>query len=270
MRCVYTPEIVDYIKAHCKEMTIPEMVTTLNGKFGSELTLYGLRSYYTRHDIHPSPRKGRKGNRRKFPEDLEGYIRSIASGRLKTEILDMVNDRYGNIMEMYQLRAYMTNHHIVSGLNCSFRKGHTPWNKYISYKAGGRSAETQFKKGGLPPTWKPVGSERIDRDGYTQVKVEEPDVWKLKHRVIWEQAHGEIPEGNMVTFKDGNKRNFDLNNLACITKSQNAVLCKMGLHGSGEGFDTALRVVEVTMKANEKQRDRKKRKKGGDAKCNGN
>ncbi len=36
------------------------------------------------------------------------------------------------------------------------------------------------------------------------------------HRVIWEEAHGPIPAGHQVMFKDGNKRNFDLSNLECL------------------------------------------------------
>lgn len=35
------------------------------------------------------------------------------------------------------------------------------------------------------------------------------------HHAIWTQANGPIPPGRVITFKDGNPRNFDLGNLAC-------------------------------------------------------
>ena len=41
-----------------------------------------------------------------------------------------------------------------------------------------------------------------------------------KHRLIWEQANGPLPPGYLVIFKDGDKRNFALDNLAAITKKE--------------------------------------------------
>lgn len=252
----YTPEIKAFIREHSREMSIPDMVRTVNEKFGTDFTLYAFRSYYERYDIHPSPRAGRKRGS-KYPDDLEEYIRSIAAGREKSEILSLVNEHYGHIMELYQLKAYMNNHSITSGLNCNFRKGHTPWNKYTNYIAGGRSAETRFKKSGLPPTWRPVGSVRINCYGFTEIKVAEPNTWKLKHRLIWEAEHGPIPKGCIITFKDGNRQNFDIDNLACITQAQNAVINKLGLWGSGENFDAVMKLVDLKMMTTKKRKERK-------------
>ena len=39
-----------------------------------------------------------------------------------------------------------------------------------------------------------------------------------KQRLIWEQANGPLPPGYVVIFKDGNKRNFALDNLAAVTR----------------------------------------------------
>ena len=36
------------------------------------------------------------------------------------------------------------------------------------------------------------------------------------HRVIWEDAYGEIPEGHHIHHKDGNHLNNDLDNLQCL------------------------------------------------------
>ena len=54
---------------------------------------------------------------------------------------------------------------------------------------------TMFAKGNVPPNHRPVGSERISIDGYIEVKVAEPDKWRLKQRVVYEEAKGESPEG---------------------------------------------------------------------------
>lgn len=105
---------------------------------------------------------------------------------------------------------------------CRFQKGVTPWNKGARYVAGGRSPETRFKEGHKPHTWKPVGSERIDKDGYITRKVSDTGVkrddWKLVHVYVWEQANGAIPAGHAVVFKDGNKQNAVLENLELVSR----------------------------------------------------
>lgn len=100
-----------------------------------------------------------------------------------------------------------------------FPKGHVPankgkkWQEYMSEDSRKKAQRTQFKKGHTPNNHKPVGYERKTRDGYIEVKVAEPNVFKGKNRIVWEQHYGPIPEGMHVSFKDGNKENFDIDNL---------------------------------------------------------
>lgn len=73
-----------------------------------------------------------------------------------------------------------------------------------------------FKKGYVPTTTLPIGSERVNKSGYVHIKT--ADGWKLKQRVVWEQERGAIPEGYVIYFKDGNRSNCDVSNLECIKK----------------------------------------------------
>ena len=82
-----------------------------------------------------------------------------------------------------------------------------------------RCKATMFKKGDLPKQTREVGSERVNRDGYTEIKVAHPNKWKLKHRVIWEEAYGEIPEGCNIQFKNHNPQDLRLENLYLISKA---------------------------------------------------
>lgn len=113
------------------------------------------------------------------------------------------------------------------GQKTRYSKGHKPANKgkkqkeYMTPEAIERTKKTRFKKGSIPLNHKPVGSERIcSKDGYLLVKIKEPDVWELKHRVIWERANGEIPESHAVVFKDGNIKNIKLENLELISREE--------------------------------------------------
>ena len=84
---------------------------------------------------------------------------------------------------------------------------------------------TQFKKGQKPHTWKPIGTERLSKEGYLQRKVADtgypPRDWVGVHILLWREHHGEIPAGHIIKFKDGNKQNIAIENLECISQADN-------------------------------------------------
>jgi hypothetical protein len=88
------------------------------------------------------------------------------------------------------------------------------------YDAGGRSAETRFSNGRMPHNHVPVGTVVMSTDGYLKIKVEEPKRWKFVHRMNWEHAHGPIPKGMALVFKDGNHENCAVENLELITRQE--------------------------------------------------
>ncbi len=114
------------------------------------------------------------------------------------------------------------------------KKGHTPFNKgmkrteYMSDGAIAKVRATQFKKAHSPHNTNPHGNGAIStrRDTktgreYKYVRVEKGK-WELYHRVIWEEAHGSIPDDCIVVFKDGDTNNTVLSNLELITRAENA------------------------------------------------
>jgi hypothetical protein len=92
-----------------------------------------------------------------------------------------------------------------------FQPGLTPWNKGTHFVAGGRSAETRFKPRSPEESanYKPIGSLRINADGYLERKVSDDRSraparrWIGVHRLVWEKAHGPIPNGHVVVFRNG-------------------------------------------------------------------
>ena len=40
----------------------------------------------------------------------------------------------------------------------------------------------------------------------------------------WEKHNGKVPVGHLITFKDGNHRNCNIENLMCITRSVHGIL----------------------------------------------
>lgn len=88
-----------------------------------------------------------------------------------------------------------------------FKPGNVPWSKGV--KGLHLSPATQFKKGQRGTKWMPIGSLRINADGYLDRKVCDtgypPDDWKAVHRLVWIEANGPIPEGHLVAFLPGRR-----------------------------------------------------------------
>lgn len=107
----------------------------------------------------------------------------------------------------------------VFGEATRFKKGFTPYTKgksihqFMSPDAIRRSSVTRFKPGHRPANAQPVGYETVRGDGYVWIKVLEGQPMMQKHRWVWEQHHGRIPEGQHVCFIDGDKTNCDISNL---------------------------------------------------------
>ncbi len=126
---------------------------------------------------------------------------------------------------------------IVGG---QFTKGHIThnkgkkWNEYMSKEGQENSKKTTFKKGNIPPNRREIGSERIDKNGYVEIKVQDGKLnknWTKKHRYIYEQANGKIPKGHKVIFADGNNRNFDVKNLILVTNAEELIMNQRKLIG---------------------------------------
>lgn len=101
---------------------------------------------------------------------------------------------------------------LEAGKKFRFQKGLVPWNTGTKGLAGKHEncRKTQFKKGGVPGNVMPIGSYRVNGDGFLEHKFSETPGpyylrWKPVHRTVWETAYGPIPQTHKVTFKPGQK-----------------------------------------------------------------
>lgn len=111
-----------------------------------------------------------------------------------------------------------------------FQKGLTPWNKGLKGLSHEGSKATQFKAGTMPHTWMPVGSYRVSSDGVLERKVNDlpgPNHvrWHPVHRLVWEAAHGPVPQGHICVFRPGQRtqllEEITLDRVECITRAEN-------------------------------------------------
>lgn len=201
----------------------------------------------------------------KYSEEEHNFLRSFIPGHTYKEIIAEYNKRFEEPITQTRVKGYMSNHKINNGLTGRFKKGHVPYNKGKHCPSVGRMAETQFKKGGLPPNTKPVGYERITKDGYVEVKIKmrpnyNNDNFKLKHRLVWEEVHGKIPKGYKIIFLDGNKQNCSIENLAIVSAKEEIELMRRGLFSKeAELTKTGVLIAKagvITQERKKRKRDR--------------
>lgn len=103
---------------------------------------------------------------------------------------------------------------------------------------------TTFKHGQKPPNRRGAGHERIDsKDGYVVMIVEELNPWNghstrpvHKHRYLWEQANGPVPEGHVLKCLDGDKTNCDPSNWEAVPQT---ILPRLNACRRGVAYDQA-------------------------------
>jgi hypothetical protein len=162
-----------------------------------------------------------------YPKRLSGDLARMFG--ISSHTVDGYSTRYGwkkdPDFKRDTARDNMNNIRHLGAPYC-FPKGHIPANKgkkqvtYMSAEAIAKTVHTRFQPGQIPKNWRPVGSERIDVDGYVWTKVAEPNKWRQKNHLTWEKHYGPIPKGMNCQFRDGNRQNMDISNLYLISKRQ--------------------------------------------------
>lgn len=144
------------------------------------------------------------------------------------------------------------------------KNGNIPFNKgkkgYMSAEQYEKCKQTMFKKGNIPANHRPIGSERVGKDGYILIKIQDKNLqknWMPKHRYLYEQKYGKIPEGYKLIFADGNKLNFDLDNLVLVSYSEELIMNRRGLiSGNADITKTGSIIAKVIDKTNKVKKGR--------------
>ena len=189
------------------------------------------------------------------------------------ELTELINKNFCLQLTVQQIKGYKNNRHLNSGLTGRFEKGQVSWNKgkkwdeFMSKESQANSRTTCFKKGNNPANSVPIGTEKwksthSDRndEGFLYVKVQDKHGrfnWKQKHRLLWETEYGKIPRGYKIIFKDGNRHNITLDNLALVSNSQMLILNRHELiYDEKELTEVGINIAKVIDKVNEKRKNR--------------
>lgn len=171
---------------------------------------------------------------RHFYSDEEyQFLRDNVKGISLKELTEKFNKKFGTNVTKLAIQNQKNKLHIQSGYSASwYNKGRVPYNKGLKMtkEQYEKAKPTMFKKGNIPVFTHNVGDEIIDKNGYIQIKITQPNVWKPKARYIYEQHYGELDNSKQVIFADGNNRNFEIDNLIAVTKAEMLIMNQRGLY----------------------------------------
>ena len=259
----WTKEQEEYLKEIAPGKLNQKITDMINQKFNTNFSKTAIQTKKTHLGIISKP-----DWRTVWTDEVIEFMKCNYKGNDNIELARLLNERFnmntdGDKVCMAKanlIRRYGIN--LRTGINRGcYKKEQEPfnkgkkWDEYMSKEGQEKSRKTCFKKGHIPKNHRQVGSERINVDGYWEIKVAEPDKWKLKHRVIYEQNYGEIPKNKKVIFADGNKNNLDLSNLILISYAEELHLNKRGLRFQDKELtETGLNIVKLILKAGEKRK----------------
>jgi HNH endonuclease len=170
-------------------------------------------------------------------------------------LMDKFNQQFGADLNKSQIASTLKRYKIQSGRTGRFEKGIQPWNTGTKGEKSGSS--TSFQKGHRPHNWCPIGTERYtSKDRFIKVKTGEPNIWAMKHHLVWESKNGKIPTGMAVIFKDGNRENFCIDNLDLVSRGMLAQYNKHRVSDLPDELKAPMRtLVAIKIKQRKRERD---------------
>ena len=185
----------------------------------------------------------------RYTDEEKEFLSSFIPGHFSHEIQRAFEEKFGHSITCSQIKCFKGNNKIRSGMDTRFKKGNVPPNKgkKMSAEQYAKASRTMFKKGNISHNYRPVGSERVNVDGYIEIKVADPNKWKLKHRVVWEESNGKIPAGMNLVFRDNNPLNTKLDNLMLVTRAENLEMNNIGA-GDCKGIEKEILLNSIRLK----------------------
>lgn len=232
-----------------------ELTKLFNAKFNRSLTKDQIKSKCTRMGLKTGRKAGypkghhRAGMYTKLQLDFLSDNRELTRAKLAAAF----NAKFNTNKSAKAIGVICKKHKFLTGRTGKFEKGFVPFNKGVKgWQAGGNSKKTQFKKGSIPANAKPVGYERISKDGYKEICIDEINPhtgysrrFVLKRRYVWEQHNGPIPENHVIIYKNSELDIDEIDNI------ENLVLVsrREHLHLNYAGHNHAPKVLKPTIRA---------------------
>ena len=271
----YPQEVHDFVKKWSPKLRDDDLAKACNEKLGTSFTAQSIKAFRGNHGYRNGKKQWTKEEywkyQKRYPQGMYEFVRDNSWGVSSKDMADMVNEKFGTNFTQNMMKQFRQRHGIKSGLTGWYQKGHPPGTKGKTIEEIckhdpeklARVRSTQFKKGDRPVNEMPVGTIVVNSDGYKLRKKSMEgglwDRWEPLHRAVWEEHNGPIPEGMVVTFKDSNRLNCDIDNLMLITRRENQALSRKNLRSEDPDLTEAgLALIKLENAISDKKRGRRK------------
>ena len=137
--------------------------------------------------------------RNKYTKEFEDFIKENAGKHTKEELRLLLQDKFNINITKDALRRYINRHNI---------------NKCIDYIQNNKRKVLSY----------PIGAEKTTKDGVF-VKVEQPDKWRRKSRIMYEKYHNcKLTDDEYIVFLNRNIYDFSKDNLIKSSRKEIAYL----------------------------------------------
>ncbi len=256
----YSEEQIQFIRDHYAEWFIDELTARFNAKFGLNKTRVQIRSVAKNRGITSGRSHGafHKGKYKVVTQAQGDYIKKMYRQLPLKDLVVQFNQQFGTRKSEDQLRAFVKNNKIKSG-----RTGH--WSERENWNKGTKGV-MKANSGSYAPGCTPINAnalrtERLNADGYVEIKVPEKNPhngqktrYKLKHRWLWEQANGPIPDSHALMFIDADRRNCALSNLELIPRAELMALTQLEYAKAPEAMRPTIRTLAKLQLASNRKR----------------
>lgn len=150
------------------------------------------------------------------------------AGMPRRELYDAFCARFGRTdVSLDALKALCKRRGWLKGRTGRFPKGQAPPNKGKKGFSPPGSEKGWFRPGTRQGVamrlYKPIGTERMSKDGYIERKIND-DLplqarWRAVHLIRWEAVNGPVPDGHCLKCLDGCRRNTDPDNWLPIPRA---------------------------------------------------
>jgi hypothetical protein len=235
-RWQYTDKHLDFLREGYKAHRLPELTRRFNERFGLDKTAAQIKSTLKNHKIRCGRKTGFKvGERRQYSDEQLAFLRENYPKMDCNRLAVAFNEEFGTDKTPDQIHGTCTRYKIHSGRDGRFGKGQKVWNDGLAGKGVCRPNRGSFRKGDVPANTLPMYTERINKDGFVEIKVPVPNPYtgaktRFMHKQVWvwEQANGPVPEDHVIRFLDGDKTNCSPDNLGLFTRAESLEMTRLG------------------------------------------
>ena len=223
-RVFYTEEMLRFLQDRVAGTPLQALTDQFNAKFGTDLSKSSIAACVHRRGWG----NGMFHMQSVFPEKIRQFMATNCKGNRAREMAVLLNDTFGTSYTEKQVSSYYRKHGLKSGVASRY----VPIGTLI------------FRKG----------------EWYYEKVADGPNSnenWKSKHIMVWEEANGPVPEGHMVIFLDGDRTNYDLENLALCPYDVGMEMNNARLRfGNAKLTETGMLIAKVNLQTRRRQKKR--------------